>query len=102
MSSAEHAELFPVWTYADESECLQTHYNVAALYLTEKGTSIDTGRPSGKVEEGQTCAQKGYTVARPHEFDDLPKLIKAAYTGVSSWAKPETATAAIIPKDVIA
>merc|ERR1712023_17462 len=74
--------ILPVWTYSDDSGCLETRYNVAALWITEKGTGIDTGHSSGKVKEGKTCAEQGFTVARPHEFDDLPKFIRAIYNGV--------------------
>merc|ERR1711953_1209522 len=79
--------LVPVWTYADDSGCLETHWNYAALWVTRKGTGIDTGRPSSNITEGKTCAEQGYT-KQTDMFKDLPSVIRAAYAGVTTWSKP--------------
>ena len=76
------------WTYADSSGCIQTTLNYAALWITMKGTGIDTGHPSSTIKHGKdTCADQGYTV-KVNEFDDLPLVFRAVYLGVTAWAKP--------------
>ena len=77
------------WTYADESGCLQTSVNYAALWITMKGTSIDSGKPSSTIVHGKsTCKDLGYPVQRD-DLHDLPKVIQVAYAGVSFWSKDE-------------
>lgn len=61
----------PPWSYADDSGCLQTYTNYAAMWVTMKGTGIDTGHPSGKIQSGETCAKLGYT-----EKADTLKVLK--------------------------
>ena len=76
------------WTYADSSGCIQSSLNYAALWITMKGTGIDTGRVSSTIKHGKsTCADQGYTV-KVDEFDDLPLVFRAIYLGVTAWAKP--------------
>merc|ERR1712125_265202 len=84
--------LIPVWTFADQSGCLETHVNYAALWITMKGTGIDTGHPSGNITEGRTCAEQGYT-KKTDEFKDLPAIFRAMYAGVTTWSKPRGALA---------
>ena len=80
--------LIGYWTYADSSGCIQTTLNYAALWITMKGTGIDTGHPSSTIKHGKdTCADQGYTV-KVNEFDDLPLVFRAVYLGVTAWAKP--------------
>eukprot|EP00939_MAST-03C_sp_MAST-3C-sp1_P001402 g1402.t1 len=75
------------WTYADESGCLQTSVNYGALWITMKGTGIDTGRPSSKiVHSDKTCRDLGYST-RAHNFDDLPGVVRFVYSGVTEWVK---------------
>merc|ERR1712151_222780 len=85
-SMAQATGLIPVWTYADDSGCLETHLNYAALWVTMKGTSIDTGRPSSSIKEGRTCAEQGYT-NKTDLFKDLPAVFRAMYAGVTTWSK---------------
>jgi len=80
------AGLLPVWTYADESGCLETHVNYLALWITMKGTGIDTGRASSNITHGRTCAEQGYT-KQTDMFKDLPAIIRAAYAGVTTWSR---------------
>jgi len=80
--------LIGYWTYADSSGCIQTSLNYPALYITMKGTGIDTGHASSTIKHGQaTCADQGYTV-KTNEFGDLPLFFRAIYFGVTAWVKP--------------
>merc|ERR1712096_352278 len=84
-----------VYTYSDNSGCMQTRWNKGALWITMKGTGIDTGKSSstvaGSLFGGKTCSQLGYT-KQSDMFKDLPGVIKAAYAGVSTWSKATTKT----------
>ena len=83
--------VLPCWTYADDSGCLQTYTNYPAMWVTMKGTGIDTGHASSKIRHGHsTCADQGFTV-KTDILHDLPGVVKAAYAGVTSWSKPASA-----------
>lgn len=87
--TAELEGLLPMWTYSDPSACLQTRYNYAALWISEKGAGID-GVHTGTLGSGKTCSELGYI----HEggLEDLPPVIRALYTGVTMWEKPHPLT----------
>ena len=92
-SSSSSSSLLPCWTYADDSEsCLQTYVNYAAMWVTMKGTGIDTGHPSSKIVYSRsTCADRGYSV-KTDLFKDLPGVVRAAYAGVTTWSKEPQST----------
>ncbi len=75
-----------VWSYADESGCLETKYNYGALWLTEKGVGIDGAKRD--ILRGKTCEEQGYETQTDIFFGDgdgISGPIKLAYTGVTWW-----------------
>jgi len=80
--------LFSPWTYADPSACMQSYTNYPALWITMKGSGIDTGHPSGIMRHNVTCIDLGYSV-KGHDLDNLPAVVRAVYIGVTEWKKHE-------------
>merc|ERR1719163_267767 len=73
--------------------CLQTYTNYPAIWISMKGSAIDTGVPSGIIRHNVTCAELGYK-KQTHDLDDLPMVFRAVYAGVTSWKKEATNVAA--------
>merc|ERR1712146_850357 len=78
MGKVSSTGLLDPWMYADDSMCLQSYTNYPALWITMKGSGIDTGKPSGIMRHNTTCVKLGYSV-HSHDLDDLPAVVRAIY-----------------------
>ena len=90
-----NADGLPKWSLADIDGCLETSINIPALKLTKFGTGID-GASTFNISRA-TCVEKGYTNQTKAFFgegNDMPTLVKAAYSGVTWWKKQQSTTAA--------
>jgi len=88
------------WTYADDSMCMQSFVNYPALWISMKGSGIDTGRPSGIMRHNITCTDLGYT-QETHVLEDLPAVVKALYVGVTTWKTPKSVSIALAKDESI-
>eukprot|EP00301_Raphidiophrys_heterophryoidea_P012877 c2000_g1_i2.p1 GENE.c2000_g1_i2~~c2000_g1_i2.p1 ORF type:complete len:137 (+),score=30.00 c2000_g1_i2:90-500(+) len=79
-----------IWAFADhDGNCMDTRTNYPGLWVTRKGSCIDTGMANcPNITFGSSCKEMGYTIVWDFK-KDLPSVVQALYVGISGWQKPQ-------------